>query len=185
MDRVPSLTPPEEVNDVTTGLLTEPIRAEHRELLPRINELGHTATWIPTAPPPVVREKVASALEFLRGELVPHALAEEETLYPAVEGCMQAPGATDTMRRDHVEVIRLVNELEVAHDEMLDPPTEGQRDRLASLLHGLHAIVALHFAKEEEIYLPILDRSLSAEDARQLFERLHEATHDRQIPATV
>ena len=43
---------------MATEPVTAPIRAEHRALLPRIQELGHTATWIPTAPPPVIHEKV-------------------------------------------------------------------------------------------------------------------------------
>ncbi|HEY7526135.1 MAG TPA: hemerythrin domain-containing protein [Candidatus Limnocylindria bacterium] len=161
---------------MTTQLPTDPIRAEHRELLPRIEELSHTATWITTAPPPVVHEKVNAAVEFLGDHLIPHALAEEETLYPAVEGCMGAPGATDTMARDHQEVMRLFEQLTTIRDELADPPTEAQRDRMAALLHGLHAIVALHFAKEEEIYLPILDHGLSPEEATALFERMHQAT---------
>lgn len=159
-----------------TEPVTAPIRSEHLELLPRIHELGHTATWIPTAPAPVVHEKIQEALEFLREELIPHAMAEEATLYPAVEGCMEAPGASDTMRRDHKEVMRLTDELAAIRDELTDPPTEAQRDRMAALLHGLHAILVLHFAKEEEIYLPILDSRLSPEDARRLFERVEEVT---------
>lgn len=168
-----------------TTLPTEPIRAEHRELLPHIEELGSSATWIPTAPAPVIHERLVHALEFLQDELVPHAKAEEETLYPAVEGCMQAPGATDTMRRDHVEVLRLVDELAALRDELEDPPTEAERDRIASILHGLHAIVALHFAKEEEIYLPILDRCLTPESAAELFERMHHAAREHREAAVV
>jgi iron-sulfur cluster repair protein YtfE (RIC family) len=164
-----------------TEPLTAPIRAEHRELLPQIRELSHTATWLPTAPAPVVHEKVTVALEFLRDHLLPHARAEEETLYPAVEGCMAAPGATDTMRRDHKEVMLLVDELGAIRDALADPPTEAQRDRMAALLHGLHAILVLHFAKEEEIYLPILDRSLSPEDAAQLFERMEATARSHRL----
>jgi iron-sulfur cluster repair protein YtfE (RIC family) len=156
--------------------VTEPLRAEHRELLPRVDELGHTATWMSTAPVPVVRERLTHALEFLRHHLVPHALAEEETLYPAVEGAMEAPGATETMRRDHVEVLRRVEALEQLRDDFEEAPTEGQRDQLAAALHGLHAIVSLHFAKEEEIYLAVLDRSLTPRDAQLLFDRMEQAT---------
>jgi iron-sulfur cluster repair protein YtfE (RIC family) len=162
---------------ITIGV-TEPLRAEHRELLPHIDELAHTATWVSTAPPPVVRERVTQAIEFLRHHLVPHALAEEETLYPAVEGAMQAPGATETMRRDHVEVVRRVEALEQLRDDIDDVPTEAQRDQLAAALHGLHAIVSLHFAKEEEIYLSVLDRTLTPRDAELLFERM-EASAER------
>ena len=66
-----------------TVAMTEPLRVEHRELEPQIEELARTATWVSTAPPPVVREKLQQALDFLRHHLVPHALAEEEVLYPA------------------------------------------------------------------------------------------------------
>jgi iron-sulfur cluster repair protein YtfE (RIC family) len=163
-----------------TVAATEPIRAEHRELAPQIDELAHTATWMSTAPAPVVREKLQDAVEFLRHHLVPHALAEEEWLYPAVEGAMQAPGATDTMRHDHDEVLRRLEALEQLRDDIDDVPSEAQRDQLAAALHGLHAIVSLHFAKEEEVYLPILDRTLTPDDAELLFERMEAAERSQR-----
>ena len=164
---------------------TGPIRAEHRELLPHIEALAHTAAWMRDAPGPVVREKLTHAVEFLQHHLVPHALAEEETLYEAVEGAMDAPGSTRTMQRDHVEVARMTEALAELRDELADPPSESQRDRLTELLYGLHAIVTLHFAKEEEVYLPILDEHLTMEDAAVLFERMEEATarHRPPVPA--
>ena len=162
---------------------TEPIRAEHRELLPQIEALGHTAAWMRDAPTPVVREKVTHAVEFLQHHLVPHALAEEETLYEAVEGAMDAPGSTRTMQRDHAEVARMTEALAELRDELNDPPSEAQRDRLTELLYGLHAIVLLHIAKEEEVYLPILDEHLTVDDAAVLFERMEEATA-RHRPAS-
>lgn len=56
-----------------------------------------------------------------------------------------------------------------------------QRDRLTALLYGLHAIVSLHFAGEEEIYLPIPDAALTPEDAERLFERMEQEA-DRHRP---
>jgi hypothetical protein len=95
---------------------------------------------------------------------------------------MNAPGASETMRRDHVEVARLTEELAELRDALTDPPTEAQRDRLTALLYGLHAIVALHFAEEEEIYLPILDGAMTPEDAAHLFERMEqEAARHRPV----
>lgn len=154
---------------------TQPIRTEHAELLPQIEQLRHTAAWMADAPWPVVHEKVAHVVDFLQHHLVPHALAEDEVLYEAVEGAMGAPGASATMRRDHVEVERMTEELAQLRDELTDPPTEPQRDRLTQLLYGLHAVLALHFAKEEEIYLPILDEALTVEDGEALMARMEEA----------
>ena len=74
------------------------------------------------------------------------------------------------MRRDHVEVVRRVEALEQLRDDIDEIPTEAQRDQLAAALHGLHAIVSLHFAKEEEIYVSVLDRTLTPRDAQLLFD---------------
>jgi iron-sulfur cluster repair protein YtfE (RIC family) len=159
----------------TQTLLTEPVRAEHRDLLPHIEELRQTARWSPTAPSAVIHERLAHTIEFFRHQLVPHAHAEEQVLYPAVEEAMHAPGAARTMTRDHVAVVRMVAELEALRDELEEPPTDQQRDRLTELLFSLHAVIALHFAKEEEIYLPVLDASLDPVGAARLFARMEDA----------
>jgi hemerythrin-like domain-containing protein len=156
-------------------LPTTPIRAEHGELLPQIEALAHTAAWMRDAPAPVVREKVNHAVEFLQHHLLPHAAAEEETLYEAVEGAFDAPGSTRTMQRDHVQIARMTEELAAVRDALEDPPSEQHRDRITQLLYGLHAIVTLHLSKEEEIYLPLLDEHLSDADAEVLIARMEEA----------
>jgi hypothetical protein len=43
------------------------------------------------------------------------------------------------------------------------------------VLYGLYALVKVHFAKEEEVYLPILDARLSLEEAREMFEAMENA----------
>lgn len=78
----------------------------------------------------------------------------------------------------------MTEELAELRDTLTDPPRESQRDRLTAVLYGLHAVVALHFAEEEEIYLPILDAALTPEDAERLFERMEqEAARHRPVPA--
>ena len=166
-------------------LPTEPLRAEHRELLPEIERLRSAADLVGNAPADELAPNVASAHMFLVGHLIPHATAEDEVLYPAVEEAMGAPGATDSMRRDHVEVMRLTDELgELGSAIGQSPPVEVELD-LRRVLYGLYGIVKLHFAKEEEIYLPVLDGRLDEARARQLFERMERAaarakrgTHD-------
>ena len=158
-------------------LLTQPIRDEHRELLPHVESLRTAAEVAAdeSSSRQQVQDVLDRALDFLTGHLIPHATAEDEVLYPAVEQVMGAPGATRTMRRDHVEVVAFTKDLQRARDGLGEPVLPGQRRELEQLLYGLYAVVRLHFAKEEEVYLPVLDEGLTADTARDLFHRMHEA----------
>lgn len=96
-------------------------------------------------------------------------------MYPKVEELMGAPGTTATMRRDHVEVASLTEELQRVRDSLGAEPFPAQLRSLRRVLYGLYAIVSLHFAKEEEVYLPILDAGLSADEAAKMFESMENA----------
>lgn len=41
----------------------------------------------------------------------------------------------------------------------------------------MHLLVKVHFAKEEEVYLPILDERLTPESAQGMFEAMEESAH--------
>lgn len=177
---------------------TEPLRVEHRELLPRIEELRAIADRVGDEDPGQTCASLRDAHAFLTGHLLRHAGAEEAALYPAVETAMQAPGATATMTRDHVGISALVDELgavieahgcregagAIVRDVPVVPATafasrpvldrETARS-IRRLLYELHGIVLLHFAKEEELYLETLDERLTPAAARELFERLERA----------
>lgn len=153
----------------------EPLRAEHRELLPNIQSIERVARDVLHADPEVMRSEVESVLEFLKEHLLIHAMAEDDVLYPAVERAMGAPDATATMRRDHREVAALIDELASSAPTLGGELTDEQRTRIAALLFGLRAIVALHFAKEEEIYVPLLDRTLTVDEGRALLEEMEQA----------
>ena len=43
------------------------------------------------------------------------------------------------------------------------------------MLYGLYTLVKVHFAKEEEIYLPLLDARLTPDEANRMFEAMEEA----------
>jgi hemerythrin-like domain-containing protein len=82
--------------------------------------------------------------------------------------------ATATMIKDHEEVVQLAEELESLSKEL-------QREKrlddelavsLRRVLYGLYTIIGLHFAKEEELYAPLLERGLSPEEARLMFQKL-------------
>jgi iron-sulfur cluster repair protein YtfE (RIC family) len=154
---------------------TAPLRRVHGELLPHIERLRLVANSIGTAPVDHVRQGVKRIHEFLEHELIPHAQGEDEVLYPAVGQLLGSPLATATMSRDHVAVRELTDELGRLRAQMrssdLDPTLMNE---LRRVLYGLYTLIWVHFAKEQEIYFPMLDEALTREAATELFERMHE-----------
>jgi iron-sulfur cluster repair protein YtfE (RIC family) len=100
-------------------------------------------------PPGERAAQVGRVLEFLRGTLLPHAEWEEQVLYTAVGELLGDARATAAMTRDHVAIGRMI--------EALGETDTADIARLQELLYGLHALITVHFEKEEEIYLPLLD----------------------------
>jgi hypothetical protein len=92
-------------------------------------------------------------------------------LYPAVQKVLGSPDATRTMTRDHVEVGRYIEELAQLQYDLAPRNFKA----LQRVLYGLYALVKVHFAKEEEVYLPILEERLSPEEAKAMFETMENA----------
>jgi iron-sulfur cluster repair protein YtfE (RIC family) len=159
--------------------LTQPLREEHQELLPHIEAIRQAADAIGTAPLSEFRPQIDGVNDFLAHHLLPHAQAEEAALYPIVGKVMGAPEATGTMSRDHVEVGRLIDELGLIRSSLSGSAlTASQIQDLRRVLYGLYTLVKVHFAKEEEVYLPILDARLTPAEARRLFEDMEHAAHE-------
>ncbi len=160
--------------------VTEPLRAEHRELIPHIEALREAGDAVGAQSPEQQREKVHESYAFLTEHLIPHAVAEDKVLYVEVDrliGKSGSTGATDTMRRDHTEVGALTGQLgELAEQMHKGDLSATQQRELRRVLYSLHGIVKLHFAKEEEVYLPLLDRELTAEEAQRMFERMAQVS---------
>jgi len=146
----------------------QPLRDEHAELLPHINAMS-------VAGAAALRGDLTPAREtatFLHEHLIPHATAEDHVLYPVVERFLGA-GSTGTMRYDHSAVAGLVAEL----DALLDRGEAAPREDLVRVLYGLFQLVSVHFAKEEAIYVPLLEANLHQEAAALLFEEMGAAAH--------
>jgi hemerythrin-like domain-containing protein len=153
----------------------QPLRDEHRELLPHIEEIRVVADGVGAVPPDVLRTQIAAVSTFLREHLIPHAKAEEAVLYPEVERAMAAPRATASMSRDHVEVAALTRELAAIEGRIADGVASADETALRRVLYGLYALVKLHFTEEEEIYVPVLEDALDPDDAREMFDRMEAA----------
>jgi len=163
--------------------LTQPLRDEHKELFPHVDRIRQVADEIGDTPVIEIRRDLDEVYDFLANHLRPHARAEELALYPVVQKAMGSPAATQTMTRDHVEIGLYVDELasfRAAWRE--DGLTVDVEKNLRRVLYGVYGLVKVHFAKEEEVYLPILDQYLTPERAEKMFAAMeaaaHEAKHD-------
>ncbi|HSB64971.1 MAG TPA: hemerythrin domain-containing protein [Anaerolineales bacterium] len=159
--------------------LTQPLRDEHKELYPQVETLRLAGDAVYESLTTNAHAKIEEAYHFLTHDLIPHAQAEEKALYPTVQKAMGAPQATATMSRDHVEVERLTEELGTlrVHSSLLSI-TSIHAMALRRVLYGLYTLVKVHFAKEEEVYLPLLDAKLTAEEAREMFGRMEAAARE-------
>ena len=157
----------------------QPLRDEHAELVPHIAALAGAGDAIGRDEVADLRAKVEASYHFLAHQLIPHAHAEERALYPAVQRVVGAAEATATMSRDHVEVERLTAQLGDLRERLagVDEVDAGLADGLRRVLYGLHALVKVHFAKEEEVYLPILEERLTDDEAQQMFAEMHGGAH--------
>jgi hypothetical protein len=135
-----------------SGVDTRPtaaFRDEHRHLLVHVAHIRTAAADIGDLTIEERKAVIGNVLDFLRGTLLPHAEAEERILYTAIGELLGDARATAVMARDHVAIGRMIDAL--AETDASDVA------RLRELLYGLHALIEVHFEKEEEDYLPLLD----------------------------
>lgn len=159
-------------------MFTQPLRDEHAHLLPRIETLRTVADTLEHTTPEALGDALAELERFLGDHLIPHAEAEDRVLYPVIARVMGAVEATATMPRDHVEVGRLAHELSTLRKTIgREGINDERRAALRRVLYGLYTLVKVHFAKEEEIYLPLLEQRLPEPEAEQLFAELAHAHH--------
>ena len=128
---------------------TDPFRAEHRHLREHVEHVKLAARELPELSPEEREAVVGRVVHFLRHTLAPHAETEETLLYPEFAQLLGHPQALEPMIYDHVAIRERIGELDEA--DLADTA------RLQELLYGLYALVTVHFWKEEEIYLPLLE----------------------------
>ncbi len=95
---------------------------------------------------------------FLVGPLLDHEQFEEQTVYPSVFRASGDDEATAPLSRTHREIFHLISLFSRQVDELEagGPDDADQRD-LRRVLYSLHAILGLHMAQEEELYVGLAE----------------------------
>ena len=138
--------------------LTVRFLEEHTHLRADVEGVRDTADRLGDASPGNALELVRDVARFLTDELLPHEAAEEHELYPVVARALGGDDPTGTMSRAHAEIGHVVRRIGRLLDDIgTDVPEEDDIAEFRRLLYGLHAVLRLHFAQEEEGYFTLAD----------------------------
>lgn len=152
--------------------LTEAIRKHHLSLAKTLEAHARSVGGVE---PQVEREAFVA---FLKGDLLPHARGEERHLYDLVDGLVRKHGKpTATMMVDHEFITDYVGKIEEVSHRLASATCCDQREELLRRLHDLalrlDAIVELHLAKEERIYLPLIEEHVATERQSAVLQAIH------------
>jgi heavy metal translocating P-type ATPase len=133
--------------------LAQGLASAHRSLRPHIGKLAALAARLDSLPPPDARAQLERLRDMLEKELLPHEREEQRTAYPLIGKMLKEEDPTGPLIQTHHEIHRLTRLFGrlVAQLPAEGPSAEDFRD-LRRALYGLHAILTLHFAQEEELY---------------------------------
>src|SRR6516225_4209148 len=138
--------------------LTKRFHDEHEAIRADIDAVRAAAEALGSAEPAAAMEQVRRVHRLLVSEVGPHEDAEERELYPTVDRLLGGTDATATMSRAHAEIAHQIRRLGQLLDDIgAGPPDDVDLADLRALLYGLHAILRLHTAQEDESYLSLGD----------------------------
>jgi heavy metal translocating P-type ATPase len=133
--------------------LSKMLSDAHRSLRPRVGELAAVASRIDKLTPAEAKAELIQVHEMLETELLPHEREEQSTAYPVISQILGDEDPTGPLIQTHHEIHRLARLYGrmVAQLPEAGPRPEELRD-LRRALYGLHAILTLHSAQEDELY---------------------------------
>jgi heavy metal translocating P-type ATPase len=142
------------------------LRNEHRELAPSIARIRSLADGLGSLPPVTALEELRQIRTFLTETLIPHEEGEDREVFPLLVNAVGNDDVTAALHRTHTEIFHLIRFMDrlVAEVPEEGPGPEDLTD-LRRVLYGLDAILRLHMAQEEELYVALGDEHPEAEPA--------------------
>jgi hemerythrin-like domain-containing protein len=137
---------------------TAGFRAQHAEIKEHLRHLDGMVGTLDGAAEGERKKTMAFVVKFLDEHIRSHAAWEEAHLYPIVDvrAGRQGESFTASMRYEHRIIGRGIDELSAL--AAATPPNAKAFARAADRVLG---IIGAHFEKEEEVFLPLLDRSMT------------------------
>ncbi len=135
--------------------VAEALRAEHRQLLPKVQRFGDLADVLQELPPEQLCPRLDEANATL-AEVLAHERNDERQVYTGIVDRLGGEDPLAAMSRTHQEIFHLARTFERAYGalEGREPDAEDLID-LRRTLYALGAILRLNIAQEEELYLAL------------------------------
>jgi iron-sulfur cluster repair protein YtfE (RIC family) len=131
---------------------------EHLLIRADLDQLRSAADALGRVGPAEAMAQVRRVQQLLLEQVKPHEEAEEQMLYPVVGRALGGSDPTGTMSRAHVEIAHQIRRLGQMLDDIAPTgPDQIDVTELRRILYGLHAILSLHTAQEDESYLSLGD----------------------------
>src|SRR5262249_39781729 len=128
-------------------------RREHREFAPELQRIRSVADRLEDVPPDEAARELEAVRVFIAERLPQHEEEGEAAAYPVVASLMGGEDPMSELARAHVQSARRGRMYrQLLEDLPPDGPTPDDVMDLRRVLYGLHAILRLHFAQEEEAY---------------------------------
>jgi len=138
--------------------LIKRFQEEHVAIRGDLEQIRSAADALDNLEPREAIARVQRVYKLLIQEVGPHERAEEELFYPVLSHVLGGSDPTGPMSRAHVEIAHQTRRLGQVLDEIgPERPDEVDIAELRRILYGLHAIVRLHTAQEDESYLSLGD----------------------------
>jgi len=138
----------------------------HEHIREHIDRLPALADMLETRPvPPEFATQFADEYDFMTGTLWPHVQVVEKNVYPELERLQQNRHSMAHLRREHVELGKLIESVG-GYMDRVEGGSLNPADALGlrRLIIQFYALVKTHVGEEEE-YLRVLQGNLS--DAEQ------------------
>lgn len=132
--------------------LSTRLKEEHLRIMPQLDEIAHLADRLDHLSAHEAVAEMRRLDRFIQDELLPHERADDREIYPILAGLIGGEDPMATMSMSHGEIFRLAG---VFHRQVSGLEEDlGRTDvfDLRRTMYGLHAVLLLHFAQEEELY---------------------------------
>ncbi len=134
------------------------VLSDHHDLRPGVEDLVIVAEQLDRLPPDEARGRLLRVRDFLVDELLPHEIEEEESVYPTLRRVFPGSDPTLPLVRTHRELARRIRLFDRTVEELgPDGPEPDEIVDLRRALFGLHAVLELHLALEDELYTHLAD----------------------------